>query len=93
MKPPRLEIDEPRYEVRVDGKEVILAAKEYDILLLLKTTNVVMTRQELFDTVWPKGKSLDFDSRTVDQHVCRLRRKLWPDIIKTVSSRGYKFAA
>ena len=89
----QLEIDESRYEVRVDRKEVSLAAKEWDILLLLKSTNVVMTRREIFDTVWPKGSTLDYDSRTVDQHICRLRRKMWNSIIKTVPNRGYKFAA
>lgn len=94
MKPPRLEINEPRYEVRVNGKEIPLAAKEYDILLLLKKTNVVMTREELFNKVWVnRSEDFEFESRNVDQHICRLRKKLGDSFIKTVPNRGYKFAA
>ena len=73
-----LEIDPSRREVRVDGEEVDLANKEYELLLALAAEpRRVFTKSELLRDVW------DFKTmgrtRTLDSHASRLRRKLDPD--------------
>lgn len=93
MKTLTLKINEPRYEVMIDGKEVHLAPKEYDILLLLKKKNVTMSREDLMASLWKGPSATSPDTRTVDQHIARLRRKIGREFITTVPSRGYKFSA
>ncbi|QBS38098.1 MULTISPECIES: response regulator transcription factor [Thermaerobacter] len=88
-------VDLAARRVRVDGREVPLTPKEFDLLALLVThPHRVFTRQQLLERVW------DFayagDTRTVDVHVQRLRRKIEPDpqrprYLKTVWSVGYRF--
>jgi DNA-binding response OmpR family regulator len=89
-----LTVDEDRHEVRVNGKEIHLARREYDILIALRTSNKTMSRTALLTEIC--GDDIDefsIDIRTVDQHVCRLRKKLGIHVIQSVMSRGYKFAA
>ncbi|NOU88504.1 response regulator [Paenibacillus sp. LMG 31460] len=77
--------------VRKDGKEIELTPKEYDLLLKLYThRGKIYTRSELLDDVW--GYFYSGDTRTVDTHIQRLRKKLdISDLITTVFSIGYKF--
>jgi DNA-binding response OmpR family regulator len=87
-----LEIDPTSGEVRVDGENVALTPKEFDLLLFLaRTPNVIRSREQILQAVW----NTDYygDGRTVDTHVKNLRMKLGPcgDMIRTVRSRGYLF--
>ncbi len=80
------------HEVRLDGKEVDLTLKEYNILKkFLEAPGRVFSREQLLDTVW--GYDFTGDIRTVDSHVARLRTKLgdWGAMhLKTVYGVGYK---
>jgi DNA-binding response OmpR family regulator len=88
----KLEIDAGRREVQVDGEEVQLAPKEFDLLWeLLDHHGVVLTRDQLLERVW--GYTFAGDTRTVDVHVRQLRRKLGDaSPIVTVWGVGYKVA-
>ena len=87
-----LQIDAGRREVHVDGKEVQLAPKEFDLLWeLLDHRGLVLTRDQLLERVW--GYTFAGDTRTVDVHVRQLRRKLGEaSPIVTVWGVGYKVA-
>src|ERR671936_169832 len=87
-----LDIDAGRREVRVSGKEVQLAPKEFDLLWeLLDHRGLVLTRDQLLERVW--GYTFAGDTRTVDVHVRQLRRKLAEaSPIVTVWGVGYKVA-
>lgn len=88
-----LEIDEEKYEVKINGKKVILTLKEFELLkVLAENPGRVMTRDFLLDTIW--GYEYGGETRTVDVHVRHLRQKLWEDqegMIKTIRGVGYKF--
>lgn len=88
-----VEIYEDRHEVLKNNERVEFTNKEYSLLLFLtKNKGRVITRQELLDKVW----AYDFlgDSRTVDIHVQRIRKKLDEtrglSLIETVFGVGYK---
>jgi DNA-binding response OmpR family regulator len=80
-------------EVRVDGEEVELTQREFDLLeYLLRHTGQVVTRDQLLETVWG-FRSLG-ETRTVEVHIAQVRKKLGhPDLIRTVRGLGYKAAA
>ncbi|MFA6075065.1 MAG: response regulator transcription factor [Negativicutes bacterium] len=92
---PYLNIDHNNYLVKVDGQEINMTNKEFELLwFFTKNTNKVFTRDQLLEKVW--GYEYYGDTRTVDTHVKRLRAKLsirdsfgWD--IKTVWGVGYKF--
>lgn len=90
-KTPRIRIDDTRKEVFVRGREISLSPKEYAMLEVLFRTNRVMSREQLLLCVWKV--SANIDTRTVDQHMCRLRRSLGDaaSAIKTVSGFGYRY--
>ena len=80
-----LEIDPSRREVRVDGKRVSLANKEYELLLALAAEpSRVFTKSELLRDVWDY-KTMG-RTRTLDSHASRLRRKLDPERGRFVSN-------
>ncbi len=85
-----LRVDSGRREVTVDGEEVQLAPKEFDLLWdLLDHRGLVLTRDQLLERVW--GYTFAGDTRTVDVHVRQLRRKLGDACpIVTVWGVGYK---
>ena len=85
-----LRIDSGRREVTVDGEEIQLAPKEFDLLWeLLDHRGLVLTRDQLLERVW--GYTFAGDTRTVDVHVRQLRRKLGDaSPIVTVWGVGYK---
>ena len=88
----RLDVDAHRVEVR--GRDVPLTATEFRLLrLLLERRGRVQTRARLLSDVW--GYAEDVDSRTVDTHVRRLRRKLGSEAgrIETVIGVGYRLEA
>ena len=82
-----------RHIIQVDGRDIALTRKEFDLLcLLLSERGTVFTREQLLDTIW--GYAFDGESRTVDVHVRSLRQKLGPgaDCIETVRGIGYKIS-
>ena len=86
-----IRIDPARREARIDGHEVQLRAKEFDLLLALALENGrVLTREALLSRVW--GYEYLGDSRTVDVHITWLRDKLSGATaqIQTVRGVGYK---
>ncbi len=85
-------IDRSAHRVMVSGKELVLTATEYKLLVtLLERRGRVQTRPQLLETVWDAQP--DIQTRTVDMHVQRLRTKLGPagDMIETVRGFGYRF--
>ncbi len=87
-----LTINKLSHEVRVNGKEITLSPKEYELLIYLVTNEgIALSRDNILDNVW----GLDYygDIRTVDTNVKRLREKLLDrsNLIVTVRGSGYKF--
>jgi two-component system response regulator RegX3 len=91
--PVRMDVE--RHVVTVDGTEVALPLKEFDLLeYLLRNVGRVLTRSQLIDRVW--GADYVGDTKTLDVHVKRLRSKIEPDPgsprhLVTVRGLGYKF--
>jgi two-component system phosphate regulon response regulator PhoB len=86
-----IELDVSGHQLRVRGREMPLTATEFRLLrLLMERGGRVQTRGQLLSDVW--GYAEDIDSRTVDTHIRRLRRKLGPeaDRIETVIGVGYR---
>ena len=83
-------VDPSEREVRVAGEEVLLTAREFDLLAFLASNRgTVFSRDVLLDRVW--GMDYPGGTRTVDVHVAQLRRKLGrPELIRTVRGAGYK---
>ncbi|WP_019912571.1 response regulator transcription factor [Paenibacillus sp. HW567] len=80
------------HKLEVDGREVELTPKEYELLLLLiSNENVVISREAIINRVW--GMDFDGDHRVVDSHIKKLRAKLGYEssFIRTVIGAGYKF--
>ena len=85
-----IEIDTESRIVRKDGKMIELTVKEYDLLLLFaQNQNVALYRETIYERVW--GGSYMGDTRTVDLHVQRLRKKLgWENYLHTIYKVGYR---
>jgi len=89
-------VDRVRHEVLVDGAEVDLPPKEFDLLaFLLDNAGRVLTRDQLIDEVW--GSDYVGDTKTLDVHIRRLRTRIeadptTPRRILTVRGVGYRFA-
>ena len=92
---PGLSIDLRRRQVHRDGEEVPLTLTEFNLLALLASRpGQVMSRGELLRRVW--GYEVEIETRTVDAHVYRLRRKIEPSadqptFIHSVPGIGYRF--
>ncbi|WP_315066994.1 response regulator transcription factor [uncultured Clostridium sp.] len=87
-----LTINKLSHEVKIDGQEIILSPKEYELLTYLVTNEgIALTRDNILDNVW--GIDYYGDIRTVDTNVKRLREKLLDkaNFIVTVRGSGYKF--
>jgi two-component system phosphate regulon response regulator PhoB len=86
-----IRLDIAGHQLRIGNEEIPLTATEFRLLrLLLERAGRVQTRGQLLTDVW--GYAEDIDSRTVDTHIRRLRRKLGPeaDRIETVIGVGYR---
>jgi DNA-binding response OmpR family regulator len=86
-----LRVDPRRREATVDGRDLGLRAREFDLLAALaRDPGVVLTRDVLLEDVW--GTDFPGETRTVDVHVGEVRRKLGPDgpPIETVRGVGYR---
>ena len=88
-----LHLDLETREVKVNGREVLLTYKEYELLVYLaENQNRVVSRDELLDKLW--DWRADVETRTLDIHIKTLRQKLGEEAghyIKTVRSVGYRF--
>lgn len=91
--PVRMDVE--RHVVSVDGQDITMPLKEFDLLeMLLRNAGRVMTRGQLIDRVW--GPGYVGDTKTLDVHIKRLRSKIEPDPssprhLMTVRGLGYKF--
>ena len=91
---PHLDVDTKRKVIALDGRELSLARKEFELLsFLIQHPNEICSREFLFDSVW--GKDVDGDPRLVDTYVKKLRKHLndYADFIKTIFGVGYRFEA
>lgn len=85
-----LVIDKERYLIRIDGNEMVLPRKEFELLsLLVSKPGKVFTREEIYSTVW--GENVVVGDRTIDVHIRKLREKIGNDHIKTLKGIGYKY--
>lgn len=85
-----VEIDIASRTVNKAGAAVELTVKEFDLLVeLVQNKNVALYRERLYEKVW--GEVFMGDTRTLDSHIQRLRKKLnWEKYIKTVFRIGYR---
>ena len=84
-------MDVKKHEVTVDGKEISLTLKEFELLeKLMRNQGIVLTRDQLLTEIW--GYDFDGETRTVDVHIRTLRQKLGEkgEIIQTVRGVGYR---
>ncbi len=90
-------MDVERHTVSVDGKDVAMPLKEFELLeLLLRNAGRVLTRGQLIDRVW--GSDYFGDTKTLDVHIKRIRSKIEkvpgePTMLVTVRGLGYRFEA
>ncbi len=85
-----LSIDKERYVVYLNGNEIMLPKKEFELLALLYSKpQKVFTRDEIYQAIW--GDEIIVGDRTIDVHIRKLREKLGEDYIRTVKGVGYKF--
>lgn len=85
-----LEIDPVKFEVKIDGRTVVLAKKEFELLYMLASKpGRVFLRNEILNQVW--GNDVIVGDRTIDVHIRKVRQKLGIDCITTVKGVGYKF--
>ncbi len=85
-----IKINRDQYYVEIDGKQITLPRKEFELLSLLASTpNKVFNREIILKTVW--GQDVIVGGRTIDVHVRKLREKIGDDYIKTIKGVGYKF--
>lgn len=90
LKLDRLTIDPERFVVELDGQEIMLAKKEFELLYLLASKpSRVFLRNEILSQVW--GNDVIVGDRTIDVHIRKIRQKLGIDCITTVKGVGYKF--
>jgi DNA-binding response OmpR family regulator len=87
-----LEIDRATRKVRRGGNEIHLTPTEFDLLdVLCRDPGTVYTRDRLLEQIW--GWAYPGNTRAVDSQVKALRRKLGPDMIRTVHGVGYALEA
>ena len=85
-----LTIDRNSYTVTVQGRQVSLPKKEFELLFYLaRHYNKVLTREDLLQHIW--GTDVYVVPRTVDVHIRKVREKIGEDYITTVKGVGYKF--
>ena len=90
----QLQADFSRYTVFVKGKPIALSSKEFEFLkILIQANGKALTRDQLLEQVWGHDPSFDIDTRTIDQHIARLRDKLGSEAkrVITVKNVGYRF--
>lgn len=86
-----IEIDKAAHMVKIDGKDVDLSYKEFELLVyFMENKGIALSREKILNHVW----NYDYfgDARTIDTHVKKLRSKLGDkgELIKTIWGMGYK---
>lgn len=87
-----LKVDFLGHAVYIDGKEVMLTPKEYDLIVyFINNKGIALSREQLLNNIW----NYDYlgNDRTIDTHIKMLRNNLgiYRDLITTVRGMGYKF--
>ena len=87
-----IHLDQAAHMVTIDGQNVELSYKEFELLTyFMENKGIALSREKILNNVW----NYDYfgDARTIDTHVKKLRRKLGVkgDMIKTIWGMGYKF--
>jgi two-component system alkaline phosphatase synthesis response regulator PhoP len=86
----RMTIDPEKFIVTLEGKDIVLAKKEFELLFLLASKpGKVFLRNEILNRVW--GTEVIVGDRTIDVHIRKIRAKLGIDCLTTVKGVGYKF--
>lgn len=94
MRVQNLEVNTLEHKVSVDGQEVMLTLKEYELLKkFLLHPGIVFSRDKLLNDIW--GYEFSGETRTVDVHIRTLRQKLGSagELIETIRGVGYRMAA
>ncbi len=85
-----VKVDFSKRKIYLDNKEIEVTSQEFELLnVLIKNKNLALSREKLIESAW----NYDYygDTRTVDMHIQRLRKKLnWEDVIVTVYKYGYR---
>ncbi len=85
-----IEINREEYKIVMDGREIVLPRKEFELFYLLASKpGKVFKREEILDKVW--GNEVIVGGRTIDVHIRKLREKIGEDLFKTIKGVGYKF--
>lgn len=90
----QLEVNQLEHKVSVNGSEVVLTLKEYELLRkFLQHPGIVFSRDKLLNDIW--GYEFSGETRTVDVHIRTLRQKLGDagELIETIRGVGYRMAA
>ncbi|MDQ1131073.1 response regulator transcription factor [Microbacterium sp. SORGH_AS_0888] len=93
----RVVLDIDRHTVAVDGSEIAMPLKEFELLeVLMRNAGRVLTRGQLIDRVW--GTDYFGDTKTLDVHIKRIRSRIErkpgnPEMLVTVRGLGYRFEA
>ena len=87
-----IELNKSAHQVRIDGKDIELSFKEFELLAyFMENQGIALSREKILNNVW----NYDYfgDARTIDTHVKKLRSKLGEkgELIKTIWGMGYKF--
>ncbi|MBN9196574.1 MAG: response regulator transcription factor, partial [Microbacterium sp.] len=91
----RVTLDIDRHTVSVDGREINMPLKEFELLeVLMRNAGRVLTRGQLIDRVW--GTDYFGDTKTLDVHIKRIRSRIEenpgePVLLVTVRGLGYRF--
>lgn len=91
-----LDINTASHKVYINGKEVMMTSKEYELLVFLAShPNIVFTKEHLLNSIW--GDEY-FDTATVPVHIQKIRKKIEkdpsnPEFIETLWGTGYRFNA
>lgn len=94
IKRDNLEVNLEEHKVLVDGEEVVLTLKEFELLKkFLLHPGIVLSRDKLLNDIW--GYEFTGETRTVDVHIRTLRQKLGSagDLVETIRGVGYRMAA
>jgi two-component system alkaline phosphatase synthesis response regulator PhoP len=85
-----IKIDREKFTVEIEGKELLLPKKEFELLeLLASRPGKVYNREQILAIVW--GNETIVGERTIDVHIRKLREKLGDDYIRTIKGIGYTF--
>lgn len=90
----QLEVNQLEHKVSVNGSDVVLTLKEYELLRkFLQHPGIVFSRDKLLNDIW--GYEFSGETRTVDVHIRTLRQKLGDagELIETIRGVGYRMAA